>query len=241
MLEKFKKIRDIIFRNISTIPLSGNNYYCPLCDRSYRKFLPAGVSKRPHAMCPGCGSLERHRLLWVTLQFLWNRRQIKFGGKMLHIAPEPALAEKFKQDFIYLSADLDGNIAMIGMDITEIGYPDNSFDSIVCNHVLEHIMDDHKALSELFRVLKPGGWGSIQVPMKGEITQQEELFITDPEERKRLYGQSDHVRQYGNDFVNKLRKVGFDVLVFEKSEILNLSEQERISIACENKVLIVLK
>ena len=220
MLEKFKTIRDIIFRNISTIPLSGNNYYCPLCDRSYRKFLPAGVSKRPHAMCPGCGSLERHRLLWVTLQFLWNRRQIKFGGKMLHI---------------------DGNTAMIGMDITEIGYPDNSFDSIVCNHVLEHIMDDHKALSELFRVLKPGGWGSIQVPMKGEITQQEELFITDPEERERLYGQSDHVRQYGNDFVNKLRKVGFDVLVFEKSEILNLSEQERISIACENKVLIVLK
>jgi ubiquinone/menaquinone biosynthesis C-methylase UbiE len=162
------------------------------------------------------------------------------GGKMLHIAPEATLADKFKQDYDYLSADLDGTIAMVGMDITDICYPDECFDAIVCNHVLEHIPDDHKALSELFRVLKPRGWGSIQVPMKGKET-QEYPSISDSKERELVYGQSDHVRQYGKDFKYRLESVGFEVLEFSKSEILNPLELERISVACENQVLIVRK
>lgn len=89
---------------------------------------------------------------------------------MLHIAPEPSLSEKFMKQYDYISVDLDGSNAMMPMDITELTFPDEHFDVIICHHVLEHIPDDRKAISELYRVLKSGGWASIQVPMKGDIT-----------------------------------------------------------------------
>lgn len=227
-------------RQASALTLRGNQFYCPLCEGRYRKFLPAGVIPRPNARCPGCDSLERHRLLWLTLKVLWETCTITKGGRMLHVAPEEAIAHKLQQDYDYLSVDLDGNNVMQAMDIRAINLPDDRFDAIVCNHVLEHIPEDRKALAELYRVLKPGGWASIQVPIVGEIT-QEDLSITDPKERERLYGQFDHVRQYGKDFKLRLEEAGFKVLIIPKAECLSPDILEKLSVECETEVWICLK
>lgn len=227
-------------RQARALTLRGNQFYCPLCEGVYRKFLPAGVIPRPNAICPGCESFERHRLLWLTLQALWETRTITKGGRMLHVAPEAAIAKKFQEDYDYLSVDLDGSNAMQAMDITAINIANGNFDAIVCNHVLEHIPEDRKALAELYRVLKPGGWASIQVPIMGETT-QEDLSITDPQEREQLYGQSDHVRQYGKDFKLRLEEAGFKVLVIPKEELLNPDILAKISVESEIDVWICRK
>jgi SAM-dependent methyltransferase len=227
-------------QRIFALLLRGGHFYCPLCDNTYRKFLKAGIETRLNAKCPGCGSLERHRLLWLSLQKQWERGQIRRCGVMLHVAPEPALADKLKEMFEYISIDMDGSKAIMAMDITALDFQDEKFDAIVCNHVLEHVPQDRKALAELFRVLKPGGWGSIQVPMKGDKA-NEDLSISDPNLRKHLYGQSDHVRIYGEDFVNLLNDAGFTVLRIPKTDIVNGIELKRISVDSENEVILVLK
>lgn len=150
--------------------LRGKKLYCPLCAKGYRSFLPGGPSHRPNARCPGCNSLERHRLLAALIGKAQINKDCGIAGRVLHIAPEAALTKLFSRATDYLSIDLDGNQAMMAMDITALDFPDENFDIVICNHVLEHIPDDRKALMQLFRVLKPGGWGSIQVPMKGKIT-----------------------------------------------------------------------
>jgi SAM-dependent methyltransferase len=129
---------------------------------------------------------------------------------------------------------------MAAMDITALQFPDESFDAVICHHVLEHIPDDRKALAELYRVMKPGGWGSISVPMKGAVT-LEDPSIVDPERRRQLFGQADHVRQYGWDFLDRLRAKGFTVRVFEKSELAEPFQLERLSVACETAVVLVVK
>lgn len=158
----------------------------------------------------------------------------------MHVAPETCLADKFKKEYDYLSIDLDGEKAMMAMDITALTFEDESFNAIVCNHVLEHIPDDRKAMKELFRVLKPGGWASIQVPIKGDVT-QEDLSVTDPKERLRLYGQEDHVRYYGRDFADRLKAAGFEVLLIPKSDLLKPDELDRISVDLENEVILCRK
>jgi len=112
----------------------------------------------------------------------------------------------------YISADLDSSEAMIQMDITNILFQDNTFDVILCNQVLEHVVDDRKAMKELFRVLKPEGWCLINIPidLKREKT-YENINITNPRIREHLFGQEDHVRIYGRDFIERLEKSGFDV------------------------------
>jgi SAM-dependent methyltransferase len=228
-----------LLRRLRRVALSGNNYFCPLCRGSFRSFLRAGEVSRQKAKCPGCGSLERHRLLWLALARLWDSGEIGLGGALLHIAPEESLTTRLKSSFEYLSADLDGSKAMVAMDITAIPFPENSFDAIVCNHVLEHVPQDRRALSELYRVMKPGGWGSIQVPMAGEDTKEDE--IPDIAQRILLYGQSDHVRSYGLDFMERLKEAGFTVLYISKSELLDSTEEERISVAVEQEVVLVRK
>lgn len=227
-----KKVRILVLR--------GSRFYCPVCEKSFRKFYKFGVKPRPNAMCPGCSSLERHRLLWVALCNLQDKGLIQLGSRLLHVAPEPCLAEKFRQEYDYLSIDLDGERAMMAMDITAMTFEDESFDAIVCNHVLEHIPDDKKAMKELYRVLKPGGWASLQVPMKGDVT-LEDPSITDPKERLRLYGQEDHVRYYGGDFANRVQAAGFEVLLLPKNDLLKPDELGRISVACENEVILCRK
>lgn len=211
-----------------------NRYYCPVCDKNFRNFKTFGLNLRPNAQCPGCGSLERHRLLLIALQklsLLSNQRR----KNLLHIAPEPCLALKLKQTFEYTSVDLDGARAMMQMDIMNLQFPDAHFDGIICNHVLEHVSDDRKALSELYRVLKPKGWASIQVPIDRDTT-DEDHSVVDPSERERRFGQHDHVRSYGLDFQQRLEDVGFSVVVFPKEKLLNKEMLNKISAECEEGV-----
>ncbi len=237
MLDTTAFLQSLARRSKATL-LRGDRFYCPVCRKGYRKFLPAGLDPRANAMCPGCGSLERHRLLLAALEKLWRDETLPRGGRLLHVAPEPALAGAFMRHFDYTSIDLDGGRAMMAMDLTDLTFADQSFDAIICNHVLEHIPDDRMAMAELHRVTKVGGWGSLQVPMQGDVT-QEDLSITDPQERQRLYGQDDHVRLYGRDFLGRLDAVGFEVMDIAKADLLHPAELERLSVDCEESVVLV--
>lgn len=163
-------------------------------------------------MCPKCNSLQRHRLLWLFL----NRR-LDLNAKpmkLLHVAPEPLMQAIFakRPNIVYLSTDFESPLAMERMDLTDIHKADGSFDAILCVHVLEHIPDDHKAMTELLRILKSGGWALLQCPVlwNREHT-YEDNSITSPSDRLREFGQEDHVRIYGADYVDRLTAAGFRV------------------------------
>lgn len=208
-------------RPIIKVALLGRKRYCPVCNSWTRGFLSYGPSSRyrKDVVCPVCLSHERHRLAWV---FITTSTDLCSGvpKKLLHCAPEPEFERKLKKMawIQYLSTDLVSTHVMENMDITNIQQSDASFDIILCSHVLEHISDDRKAMAELFRVLKPGGWALIQVPISGELT-FEVPAATDPLERERLFGQSDHVRKYGLDIKGRLVQAGFDVKLIYKKDI----------------------
>ena len=192
--------------------LKGNKYTDPIDNKSFRKFLPYGYEiQRQNVLSPSTLSLERHRLLWLYLTNETNFFTSK--KKVLHMAPEQCFLSRFKKlNHEYITADLDSPIADVKADIVNLPFNDNSFDVIFCNHVLEHIQDDTKAMKELFRVMKKGGMGVFQVPqdLNRDVT-FEDNSITDPKERAKIFGQYDHVRVYGRDYFDKLRSIGFNV------------------------------
>lgn len=196
-----------------TILYGGLGVQCPLCKGSFRKFMKFPYdSTIVDPTCPKCLSISRTRLLWLYL-----RSKPEFFSKklkLLHVAPEAKVSSLLKRmpNIDYLSADLFSELAMEKMDIKDIAKPDSSFDVVLCNHVLEHIPDDRKAMRELFRILKPGGWAILQVPMYKEKT-YEDFSITTPEGRRAAFGQKDHVRVYGKDYKDRLESVGFSVTV----------------------------
>ncbi|MGW8251707.1 MAG: methyltransferase domain-containing protein, partial [Anaerolineales bacterium] len=188
---------------------AGQAHYCPICESHLRTFLR--LHRPYHRYCPVCRSLQRYRLVWL----FFNSRYVQIGdqpARMLHIAPEPALARRFQQvpGLSYLSADLYNSSAMVRMDISDIRYPEASFDVIYCSHVLEHVPDDRRALAEFHRVLSPGGYAVLLVPILSSST-LEDPKITSPEERQRIYGQHDHLRSYGPDFKERVEQAGFKV------------------------------
>lgn len=211
-----KKIKQKIRQVIQSEALVGDTVYCPVCRRGSIAFLPYGETKRAHARCPNCHSLERQRLLWL---FLERRALLGKPFSLLHVSPEKVLFKKFQQNtFIdYHPVDkFDPGYAYPkgtrNVDICEAPYESNYFDAIICIHVLEHIPDDAKAIRELYRILKPGGWAVILVPIdKNRATTFEDWSITSPAERKKHFGQPDHVRQYGMDYRNRLEAGGFTV------------------------------
>lgn len=193
---------------------------CPICGCSSPRFGPFGRRPREDALCLHCGSLERDRLAWLFIR----ARTTLFGPApktMLHVAAEPCLAERFRAHLGggYLSADLHDDRAMVRMDITDIAYPDASFDVVYCSHVLEHVTDDRRAMRELHRVLRPGGWAILLVPVIGNRT-FEDPRITDPRDRLAAYGQEDHVRRYGPDVVDRFREAGFTVQVTRAADLV---------------------
>ena len=202
----------IFLRPLIYLFFKGNKFTDPIDGKSYRKFLPYGYGKqRENALSPGTLSLERHRQMWLYLQ---NETDFFTKNyKVLHIAPEQEFLRKFKKmkNLDYTSADLFSPIVDVKADILDLPFADESFDVIFCNHVLEHIEDDRKAMSELYRVMKKGGWGILQVPMKNSLEKTYEDFtIKDPKERQKHFGQYDHVRWYGMDYFDRLKSVGFD-------------------------------
>ncbi|HSQ17334.1 MAG TPA: class I SAM-dependent methyltransferase [Anaerolineales bacterium] len=203
---------------------TGKAHYCPVCGSRLRRFLR--LYRRYHLYCPVCRSLQRQRLVWLLLKQEGLLAQMTGGQRLLHFAPEACLEQQFRRlpGLEYHSADLYDGKAMHKIDITHIPFAETSFDWVYCSHVLEHVPEDRQALGELWRVLKPGGKAVILVPLKGEVT-DEDPTVTDPMRREERFGQFDHVRQYGMDFIDRLQEVGFEVRVL-RQETLGLGEQE---------------
>lgn len=199
---------------------------CPLCGAHLRRFLsdpgePSPLFAEVHvvgggpieqALCPRCRSFERERHVYLYLQ----RMSTVFTAptRLLHVAPERRLEPLLRdaRNVDYVSGDLTPGRAQRRLDVTAIDFPDGSFDVVLCNHVLEHIPDDARALSELFRVLRPDGWAMLQVPLVYGIDTREDRAATDPVDMLRRFGQHDHIRIYGaGDYEGRLRAAGFDV------------------------------
>lgn len=231
----------ILFRPLIKWYFKGTRFIDPIDGSSYRKFLSYGYKTiRPNALCPGTLSLERHRLLWLYL-----KRKTTFledSLKVLHVAPEQFFYSTFKTflHWDYTTTDLYSPLADVKADICDLPFEENSYDLILCNHVLEHIPEDQKAMEELYRVLKPGGTLIAQVPLEEDRSITfEDNSITDKTKRTEIFGQYDHVRVYGKNYYKKLESVGFKTqaidflkeLSAEEIETFVLPKNERIPIA----------
>ncbi|MEE2699814.1 MAG: class I SAM-dependent methyltransferase [Bacteroidota bacterium] len=201
------------FLRIFSLFLRGDKFEDPINGKTYRKLLPYGrLKSRENALAPDSMSLERHRLMWLYMKEKTNFFSTDL--KFLHIAPEYCFIKLFKgmKNLDYTTGDLISPWADVRMDVHDIPFEKNTFDVVICNHVLEHVQDDHKVMTEFYRVMKPGGWGIFQVPIDNNNSRTEEdPSVTDPKERERLYGQDDHVRQYGKDYGDRLAAAGFSV------------------------------
>jgi len=223
------KLRPRLRATYKKILYYGLRYKCSFCNSRLKTLLPFGLKfpvlkekkvvgggYRKHALCPICGSSDRERLLYLYL--LHKTDIFKKTERLLHVAPESRMADIFRTqvNIDYLTADISPKDVMVEMDITNIRYPDDSFDVIICNHVLEHVIDDGKAMSELFRTLKPGGWAILQVPISLTLKNTYEDFsITNIKGREKTFGQGDHVRIYAKDYQDRLAQAGFKVHVFK--------------------------
>lgn len=203
-----------------------------MCRATVGKFLPEGESHavlfelevvggglRDGAICPVCGSVDRERLVYL---FLKDRDLIHAPMRMMHVAPEVVLGPWLRAQLgaNYMTADLMSDFVDQNLDLTEIPYPDATFDAIICNHVMEHIPDDGKAMREVLRVLKPGAWAILQVPIGLKLDKTvEDPSVSDPAERQRRFGQDDHIRIYtAGDYMGRLAAAGFDVQPFRWTE-----------------------
>lgn len=230
-------------RPLIAYSLKGNKYTDPIDGKSFKSFLPYGYeSPRDNVLSPSTLSLERHRLLWLYL-----KNETDFFSKplkLLHFAPEQAFYNRFKklENLEYTTTDLNSPLADVKADICNLPFQDNSFDVILCNHVLEHIPDDTKAMQELYRIMKPGGWGIFQIPQ--DLTREqtfEDDSITDRKERARIFGQYDHVRIYGRDYFDKLRNIGFEVEEVDYTKSLPKQEVEKYRLAKDEIIPLVRK
>ena len=225
----------IWFRPLIKLYFKGDQFTDPIDGSSYRKFLPYGYQNlRQNALCPGTLSLERHRLLWLYLD-----RKTTFltdSIRVLHIAPEQVFYKKFKSfsHWDYTTSDLHSPLADVKADICALPFEDNSYDFILCNHVLEHIPNDLKAMEELYRVLKPGGTAILQVPLEEDRENTfEDDAITDQQERTRIFGQYDHVRVYGQDYYNRLEEVGFKATAVDFIKEISAADVKRFALPTE--------
>ena len=213
--------------------LKGSKYTDPIDESSFRKFLPYGYgNQRENVLSPSTLSLERHRLLWLYL-----KKETDFFSKplkVLHFAPEQAFYKRFRNlsNLDYTTTDLNSPLADVKADICDLPFENESFDFILCNHVLEHIPDDTKAMQELYRILKPGGTAILQIPQElDRVKTFQDDSITDPKERAKIFGQYDHVRVYGRDYFDKLRSIGFKVDEVDYTSELNKAEIDQYRLA----------
>jgi SAM-dependent methyltransferase len=202
--------------------MEGSDVLCPICNKQFLSFLPLGISKKRAdsyipKCCPSCGSLERHRLFW--LYFTHEKYLSTSKIKLLHVAPEGMFYDFFSKNNHVEYHPIDKHIQGYSypsetkhMDITNLHYENEFFDMIICNHVLEHVIEDHTAMTEFYRVLKPGGVAFLSVPVYTDREQTyEDAAIKDPIEREKIFGQWDHVRIYGIDYKKRLETAGFKV------------------------------
>lgn len=231
------------FKLIAPLLYRGNNVECSVCERSFRKFLSYGsdVAHRENVLCPYDLTLERHRLMWLYLKnesnFFTDQLEV------LHIAPEQCFHKTFKnqKNLKYLTGDLVSPIADMHFDLHQIPLEENRFDVVFCNHVLEHVDDAMQCMRELNRVMKPEGWGIFQVPQDFSREETyEDKSITSPEEREKHFWQKDHVRLFGKDYPDWLRKAGFEIKEYIPSEHFSKEQIARFRLM-EKEVLYIAK
>ena len=207
---------------------------CDVCGRRARAFRafdarsrsrPGGVIPPvvfPNSVCPWCEANLRHRLLWrvVGPRLCARVTELSRPVQVLHFAPEAQIRPLIQATMgvAYVSSDITRTDVDLRLDMTCLALPDAAFDVAIAVHVLEHIPDDRRAIGELFRVLAPGGWAALMVPLLGAVTQEDPTVDSD-EERVRRYGQSNHVRMYGMDFGDRLRAVGFEVEALHYTDV----------------------
>ncbi len=236
----------------------GNHYTCPICGHSFRKMLPGGfdlpvikekhivgAGRRDNDICPFCQSTDRDRLIYLYLKYELGFFEHPYS--LLHIAPEPALyqvfnkaknidyhpATKYAEGFYYSSK-------VKTADLLDLHFEEFSFDWVMCNHVLEHIPDDRRALHEIFRVLKPGGKALLQVPYSLQLEKTfEDSSITSEADRKKYFGQFDHVRIYGRDYTDRLAKAGFIVhQINQKKHFKNIKIPDKFAVNPEELLFV---
>ncbi len=230
--EKLRLQLHISLRKLKALTLSGNNVYCPCCEQSFSKFLNKGngLETRDNAICPNCGSLERTRLLYLYLK---NETEIfQDSPYILHFAPEEVLKQKLLPNPNYIDADLNPNFARTQMDITDIKFPHNHFDYIICSHVLGHVPDEERAVTELYRVLKPSGtifFLSLLNP-DSAFTIEEPSRADSEEEKLKLYGEKDLQRLYGLDFSARVSRPEVKVERIDYRENFSSEERRKMSL-----------
>ncbi|MAS29546.1 MAG: SAM-dependent methyltransferase [Flavobacteriaceae bacterium] len=234
----------ILLRPLLKVYFKGSKFTDPIDNSKYRIFLPYGYGEniRKNALCPGTLSLERHRLLWLFLE----RNTTFFNDKLkiLHIAPEQPFYKKFKsiKNWDYITCDLNSPLADIKADICNLPFKKFEFDLIICNHVLEHINDDLKAIREIYRVLKKNGVAILQVPIDESLSKTfEDKTIIDPKKKSELFGQYDHVRKYGKDYYDRLKSVGFKVKKIDIQKKLSEEEIKKYCLPKYEKIPFVIK
>ena len=232
-----------LIRPVFAFYYRGTTFEDPIDGKTFRSFLPYGYeSPRENVLSPSTLSLERHRLLWLFLKTKTNFFTSPL--KVLHFAPEQAFYKRFRklENLEYTTTDLNSPLADVKADICDLPFPNDSYDVILCNHVLEHIPNDTKAMEELYRVLKPGGWGVFQIPQDlNRAHTFEDDSITDKTERAKIFGQYDHVRIYGRDYFNKLRSVGFKVEEVDYTNQLSSEDIDRYRLATGEIIPVVRK
>jgi predicted SAM-dependent methyltransferase len=213
----------------------GDAVHCPVCQGDFRHFLPAGSGKRARAaaVCPGCRSRERDRLTWL---FVREREEQLFKRHMqfLHVAPEPRLSHYFYEIIGegYITADLMRRDVMVRMDVQDMQYPNETLDAIYCSHVFQDVPDDRKAIAECYRILRPGGWAILNVPLFAEVTQESAT----PDNVRATWDKrpDEHVRDYGHDYRERLETAGFVVEVYSAQDLVSDAlERERLGISGE--------
>ncbi|MCR8666457.1 methyltransferase domain-containing protein [Aestuariibaculum sp. M13] len=199
---------ELFFRSVYSLLYLGNNHTCNICNYKLRKFIRL---KNGDLLCPSCGSLSRNRRLWKLLN---DNHHIT--GNILHFSPSRSLYRNLKkiESLSYFSTDYEDEfLAEYKFDITDINQENSKFDTVICYHILEHIVDDLKAMKELYRVLNSKGTIYIQTPFKEGDIYEDESVVT-PEERNIHFGQHDHVRVYSIKGLKlRLEQTGFKVKV----------------------------
>lgn len=244
---------------IRKIKYFGNKYYCNVCNSNLSKFKSGGINQpiinefeivgagyRQADFCPVCKASYRQRFQYLFFQ---EMRVLSKEEKMLHIAPEECFSNIFREKLgnKYFSGDLEPErysyyTRAIKVDLTQIDFPSESFDILICNHVLEHITDDLKAMREIFRILKPNGMALIQVPISLKLSSTyEDSGIISPDERLVKFGQKDHVRIYAKDFKERLKKAGFQVKTYNTKEFDNYKHFEKLALDHRETLFVCLK
>jgi predicted SAM-dependent methyltransferase len=212
----------------------GRKYICPCCGWHLRAFTWGGTSLRirPLGYCPHCNSKARQRRLWL---FLEENSSLSVDHlRLLHIAPNHCFSRRFMRmsNLEYVQGEYRDrpyeNLRHQSpkMDLTALPFNSNSFDAIICQHVLEHIQPDREVMKELFRVLRPGGWATISSPIRWDQKTFEDPTIIDPKERQRAFGERIHVRIYGHDLKDRLEEAGFNVQVDFGKDIERITREK---------------